>query len=253
MLKDYILNLLLVSDVSDDVVTEPEAEVTESSEVVEEQVTEEPEVSNEPISELDIDGEKYKIEDIKEWRNASMRNNDYMDRLSQLQRIEEEHKDAIELFNYLRDKPELAKKLYELDTDAPKTKTMEPQNSKISELEQQIRMLKIEKDLDSIKAKDKDINDVEILQLAIQRNVDVSTAYDMWRGANFDKILNKKLTEQSKKITDNIKKNKEVTKTAIPSDKATATNTDFGLSDVELQFAKKLDMTPEEYSKWKAK
>lgn len=210
------------------------------------------EVETPQFTEIDLDGEKLTLDQIRQLKQTNASATELYERSSKLTRIEQEYNDAIELFNYLKNKPELAQQLYDLDNSLPKDKIKSPYDDKIAALEQKMYMKEVEADLKEIVAKDKDVKDIEILQIATQNNCSVKNAYNIWKGQNFDKILEKRLAEQSKQITENIKKNNGVTKTIITEgDTTNDKSATHGLSDVELAFAKKVGMTPEEYSKWK--
>lgn len=204
-----------------------------------------------PITEIDIDGEKYSIDDIKSWKTSNMTSNDYLEKVNALDREREQHKEALELFNYMRDRPDLVKKLYELDTEAPKVNTIDPQMSEVFNLKTEIAKMKIEKELEILKIKEPEVNEMEVLKLAVDNKVDIGTATTMWKGKNFDKILQNKLKEQSKNLAKEISTNNSATKSLIKKGDGVSNTADHGLSEVELMFAKKMDMTPEEYKKYK--
>lgn len=204
-----------------------------------------------PITEIDIDGEKYSIDDVKSWKTSNMASSDYLEKVNALEREKEQHRDALELFSYMKERPDLVKKLYELDAEAPKVKTIDPQMSEIGSLKTEIAKMKIEKELEILKIREPEVNEMEVLKLAVDNRVDISTATTMWKGKNFDKILQSKLKEQSKNLAKEISTNNSATKSLIKKGDGVSNTGDSGLSEMELMFAKKMDMTPEEYKRWK--
>lgn len=213
---------------------------------------EEPSLGSE-ISKYNIDGEELTVEQIRELRSNAKTYKDVLAEQQRITRMGEEHKDAIELFNYLKNKPELTQKLYELDsTLTNQVKTLDPMSEKVASIENRFKMMDIERQLDSIVSKDNSVTKGELLKEATESRCDIQTAYNIWRGKNFDKTLQAKLNEQSKQLTQKIKSNAQVTKTAISNgDTLNKGDISFGLSDVEQAMAKKLGMTFEDYSKWK--
>lgn len=259
-----ILNYLAVDGVEDAPIGTPEGSV-ESQEPQESTNT--TEVSNEPqeqaesntdvLNEIEIDGEKYTLDQIKSFKQNSITAQEYLSMREEIQKERDMNKDAFELFNYLKSKPELTQKLYEFDSTLEQNMKSNSVNSetenRIQELEIKIRRDEIERSLQSITSKDKDVNEIELLKVATENNVSIEQAYNIWRGQNFDKILEKRLNETKKTMSDSLKKNNEVTKTIISNgDKKNDTSATFGLTDLELKFASKVGMTPEEYAKYKA-
>lgn len=211
-----------------------------------------PEQVPEPVSEFDIDGEKFTLDQIKEFRKGYLRQSDYTRKTQEISAQRKEHEQALEVYNYLKNNPEVAQKLAEYSPEnKPMAESLSPAMQKVEALEMQFKTLELEKQLESITTKDKDVNEVELLTIAKQARCDINTAYNIWRGQNVDKILAKRLAEQSKQMTEQIQKNSGITKTLItPGDKQN-NNASFGLTPIELSMAEKLNMTPEEYAKWK--
>jgi hypothetical protein len=96
---------------------------------------------------------------------------------------------------------------------------------------------------------DKNLDEVKLLNFAIEKNMDLQTAYYTLRGMDMDNIMKQRLAEQSASLTEQIKKNGGVVKTLIKETDSTSNS--FNLSPEELNMAGKLNMSPEEYAKWK--
>lgn len=259
-----ILKYLAVDGIDSDVVEPTEgstdtldgAEGTNSPEPTEE-TTEQSESVEDTINEIDIDGEKYTLDQIKSFKQNSITAQEYMTMKEEIARDRETNKDAIELFNYLKDKPELTKKLVEFDSSLEKTVKPSEISSeaerRIQDLELKIRREEIEKQLTSITSQDKDVNEIELLKVATENNVSVDIAYNIWKGQNFNKLKEKIISDTKKSITENLKKNNDITKTVIANgDKPNDKSATFGLTDIELKFAEKVGMSPEDYAKYKA-
>lgn len=247
-------------------VTEPGAEVvnpdTLNEPVVEtpveatQEVTETPVVEETPEvivpTEYDIDGEKYSLDDIREWRKGNMRQSDYTKKTTELANQRKEAKDALEIYDYLMKKPELVQKLYELDVDNPTEvknvqEKLDPVARQVQELNQKLLIKDIETELKEITSKDKMVTDVELLELANEMKCPISTAYDIWKGKNLDKILKNNEIELKRSLAEEIKSNATKTKTLISQTDAHNDNGDLGLSEQQIAFAERLGMTKEEY------
>lgn len=224
-------------------------------------VSAEPEVKTEavtepiaPINEYEIDGEKYTLEQIKEFRTGSMRQADYTKKTQEIAETRKQNADAIELYQFLKDNPDIASQLSGLskgsNTQKVTDKLSNPSNERLDSMSIEFETMKINNELNLICAKDKTVTDLDILQVANKNNVNVETAYNIWKGQNSDKILKQKLAEQSLSFTNKIKENNNVTKTLIKPGDITAPSADFGLSADQLSYATKLGMTAEEYKKW---
>lgn len=253
---DLLLRIADTEPVGTPEVTEPSTDVTTPTEP---ETTVEPTIEPsstipEAPSTFNIDGEELTIEQIREMRSNSLNHADYMAQLNKIKQMEEQNKDAVELFNYLKDKPELTRKMYELDSELSAGKTLEPLDpmaERLMAMENRFRLMDTERQLDSICSKDNMVTKGDILRVATESRCDINTAYNIWKGQNFDKILKTRLDEQSKSLTQQIKSNQTITKTAISSgDKINNGDATFGLSESEQIMARKLGMTLEEYKKW---
>lgn len=198
---------------------------------------------------IELDGEQLTLEQIREFKQGYLRQSDYTKKTQILAQERERLKEAVELYEYLQNNPEIAQRLVEEDTGV---KNIAPtqENQMLKDLSYKIATIELEAQLNNLKAKDPDLDEIELLTIANQRGVNLDDAYNIYRGLNFDKILEKKLKEQSANLTKQIQQNGNVTKTLISDADKANKNANYGLSDAQLEMAKKLGMTPEEYAKW---
>lgn len=198
---------------------------------------------------IDLDGEQLTLEQIREFKQGYLRQSDYTKKTQILAQERERLKEAVELYEYLQNNPEIAQRLVEEDAGV---KNIAPtqENQMLKDLSYKIATIELEAQLNNLKAKDPDLDEIELLTIANQRGVNLDDAYNIYRGLNFDKILEKKLKEQSANLTKQIQQNGNVTKTLISDADKANKNANYGLSDAQLNMAKKLGMTPEEYAKW---
>ena len=212
--------------------------------------------STEPeIVKYDIDGEQFTVDEIREWRKGNLRQADYTRKTQELAKQRKEAQEALEVYNYLMSNQELVKKLVELDTENPvgasKAKEkLDPVRKELEDLKVQMKIKDLDVELAEITRNDKMVSDIELLKIANESKCDLRTAYNIWRGNNFDKIMAEKEKELTKRITEKIQKNADTTRTLIsPADESPEVKT-YGLSELQLAYAQKLGMTPEEYARY---
>lgn len=245
------INLIATTEVEGgqptDTISTPEVEAQQQEQPVAE-VTEQ-----EPLK-YNIDGEEFDLDTIREWKRGNLRQSDYTRKTQEISKMRKESKEALEVYSYLMNKPHLLEKLIELDTgeDVSEIKgKLDPVQKEIQDLKTQMRVKDIDAELSSITSKDKLVTDVELLEIATKQNCDINTAYNIWKGNNFDRIMQDKEKSLRAKITEEIQKNQTITKTLInPTDSAPTEET-YGLSDSELAMCDRLGMTPKEYSIYK--
>lgn len=198
---------------------------------------------------IELDGEILTLDQIREYRKGHMRQADYTRKTQELARMRQEHAEAIELYEFLRNNPEIAQRLQEESPVAPAARelTVDPI---IRELDMKVRTMEVEKALGLIKQAMPEADEIEILQIATDKRISVEDAFEQWKGKNLDKILEKRIKSQTEKMVDKIKENGQTTRTLMnPSLKPPTEN--LGLTSAEIAFARKMDMTPEEYKKYK--
>ena len=199
--------------------------------------------------EFEIDGQKFTADEIKEWRKGSMRQSDYTKKTQEIARQRREMQEAVEVYEFLRANPEIAKKLAE---EAPEKAPVANRivDSKLYQLGYELQTMKIDQTLSMLKSKDPDLDEIAVLELANQKNWSIEDAYNNWRGSRLDDIIKQKLSEQSKKITEKIKSNNSQTATLMTPKPTQVDN--FGLTEVQMRYADKLNMSYEEYKKWQS-
>lgn len=207
------------------------------------------------IDKYNIDGEDFSVDEIREWRKGNMRQSDYTKKTTELANKRKEMNEALELYEYLSSKPDLVAKLSELDSDNPvevakAQKSLDPISKELNELKQKMAIKDIDMELAQITDKDKSVSDVDLLEIANEMKVPLKVAYDLWKGRNMDKIIKQKELELKRQLAEQVKKNADVTRTAIkPTDGNNETGS-YGLSEEQVAFANKVGMSLEEYKKY---
>jgi hypothetical protein len=195
-------------------------------------------------TDIEIDGEKYTPEQIREWKQGHLRQSDYTKKTQELAKQRAEHSQALEVFDFLKQNPELLKQLAEYNPAVAQKASGE--SEVILSLQTQLKAMEIDMELNKIKAQDPDVDDVELFNIATERGIPVSEAYEYYKGKNLDKYLKR----ESAKLTEQIKKNAQASTTFI-TPKVQVPVGNYNLSQAEMSMADKLGMTYEEYSKWK--
>lgn len=232
------------------------AENVEGTEAVETTQTESEGISTqeaEPTttSGIEIDGEVYTPEQLKEFRQGYLRQSDYTRKTQEIAQMRKEANDAIELYNYLKDNPHIAQRLAEAEEPAVQQRAQEiVADPMIKELSLKIHTMEIDNQLNAIKTQDPNFDEIRVLEIALENDIGIDKAYNIWRGENFDSILKKELESYGKNVVEKLQSNAASTSTMMSPNDSPANNT-HGLSEIELDMCKKLDMTPAEYAKYK--
>lgn len=199
-------------------------------------------------SEFEIDGEKFTAEQIREWRKGNMRQSDYTKKTQEVAKQREQYKEAVELYEFLQSNPTYAQKLAELTMEEGKAKNIPFTDPRVAELDLRITTMQIEKDLQEIKTSDPDCDEVELLTIANERRMPLKDAYTLWRGQNFDKLISKKLANNSAQLTEQIRRGQQVTKTLVKEGDKPTPPADYGLSAAEKRVADGMGLSYEEYA-----
>lgn len=224
-----------------------------------------PEPEDNESLEIEIDGEKFTLDDVLEWKRGNMRTSDYTRKTQevktereQLQREAAQNREAVNLFQTIQANPDLIKIINDYASTAelviPGVNSQPQQQQpnydpRVDDLLRQTFIEKTEAQLKEILAENTGVTDVELLSLAESMKTDVKTAYEVWKGRNVDKIVNKKLQTEKLKINDEIKNNKNSTISLINKAQKKKPQQSV-LSDSKMDAAKALGMSAEEYAKW---
>ncbi|MGL4774541.1 MAG: hypothetical protein ACRC2K_13350 [Clostridium sp.] len=214
--------------------------------------------ANEPIpdapSDFEIDGEKFTVDEIREWKKGNMRQADYTRKTQELSKQRKEAEEALGVYNYLMQNQDLTKMLVEHQQqnggDSSLREKVDPTLRELNEIKQKMVMDDIDRQLNEITTNDKRVSDVELLEIANNSKCDINTAYNIWKGANIDKIMAQRESELKKSIMAEIQNNTVQTQTLIGGKDAKVESNTFGLTDAQIAMAERFDMTLEEYKKY---
>lgn len=223
------------------------------------ETTESQEVNASPTEEnyIEIDGEKYTLDDIKEFKQGYLRQSDYTRKTQELARQRKENEYALELFNYLKANPYLVEVLKQQDMGSPMfnvAQQLTPEMQKIQELEMHIAQRDLDYEITQLKQKYPDFDEVKVLQEAEKRGItDLEFVYKALREVeqvDVERIKKEAIEESKKQILAEIEKNKDVTKTVInQGDKPTQAQA-ITLTPAQKRVAQGMGLTEEEYAEW---
>lgn len=245
-----------------------EEEVTEQPEHVEDTQIEDtsPESVNASATEeivddtIEIGGEKYTLDEIKEFRQGYLRQSDYTRKTQELAKQRREVEDAIKLYEYLRENPYLLNNLQNdyVDSDIRNTAmNLTPEMQRLQELELRFVESELDREISALKEKYPDFDEVKVLREADQRGLtDLEFVYKALREddkVDVEKIKQEAVAEAKKQIMAELQQNKEATKTLIANENAKPEPTLVTLTPAQQRVARGMGISEEEYAKWLTK
>ena len=221
----------------------------------------EPTESTEPatpaLQELEIEGiGKVKIDDIKEWQKGNLRQSDYTRKTQELARQREELAEAVEVFNYLRENPQIVQALQTIDeqgiVDRGVMQKTSPESAMMKQLYYNQKSMEVDMQLDKLRDKYGEFDAVEVINMATQlKTEDLEHAYKL---VNYDKIAvdQQKLKEQVKaELKAELEQNRFKTQTIVSAPSSQMQPNLNTLTPEEIRVATGMGLSAEDYSKWK--
>ena len=231
-----------------------ESQKTEETQVAKEEVkteptqTEEIKVEETNPNEIEIDG-LGKVE-INELKNGYLRQSDYTKKTQEISKLRKEAEEAMKIAEFVKSNPQLAQSIG--------VEPVNPFMNKISELEEQLYDMKLEKEIETLTNKYSDFEVLEVLQVAHDKGLtNLEDAYKIVKSnkpviqpsVNIDEIREQIKNELLKEF--GVDENTKI-KTVISSGaNAQITNNAPSISEAEAKVAMFMKLTPEEYIKWR--
>lgn len=229
-----------------------ESQKTEETQVAKEEVKTEPIQTEEVIetnpNEIEIDGIG-KVE-INELKNGYLRQSDYTKKTQEVSKLRKEAEEAMKIAEFVKSNPQLAQSIG--------VEPVNPFMNKISELEEQLYDMKLEKEIETLTNKYSDFEVLEVLQVAHDKGLtNLEDAYKIVKSnkpvtqpsVNIDEIREQIKNELLKEF--GVDENTKI-KTVISSGaNAQITNNAPSISEAEAKVARFMKLTPEEYIKWR--
>ena len=202
---------------------------------------------------IEIDGQQVPLEELK---NVYLRQADYTRKTQELAEARRKLSYAEQLYNAVYQNPEVAQQVAK-QFNLP---YLDPQQAQVIELQNKYYDLLIEKEVNELKSKYGDFDVYSVLQFAYDRRIsnleDAYHLYNSYYGANQsgDESLDiEALKEQIRQeILQELKSNVDTTSIiqGRGDSQPIQVNTPT-LTEAELKVAQALNMTPEEYAKWR--
>lgn len=229
--------------------TNEEVQAEQTVETVEPTTTEEVTTEVPTISEIDINGQKVSLDEV---RQGYIRQQDYIAKQQQLDAKLKEAEQSLQLVDYLRKNPQIAQRLYE-DEKAPNVvQTVNPAMQEIENLKRELFQDKLNNTITNLKGKYSDFNEVEVMNKAVSMGVtDLEFVYNAMRGQNLDNIIAQRVKEELAKATEQISKNASATRTLVGSGQTPQATTTHNLLPQEMRVADMMGISYEEYAKYK--
>lgn len=237
-------------EIEEDVTSEEVSEVEETSEeqIVEEEPKEE--VLPSTPQTFKINGQDLTLAEIE---TGYMRQQDYLAKIEEANKLREENKQALELVDYIKKNPEVAQRLMS-EENVPNniSNSINPAMERIEKLEKQLYMKEMDATLNGLKMKYPDFNEVEVLNKAVQLNTrDLEFVYHGMRGANMDNIIAQKVKEQLAQATQEMAKNTKSTRTVVGNAKhSEVATTTHNLTKQQMRVADMMGISYEDYAKY---
>lgn len=202
---------------------------------------------------IEIDGQQVPLEELK---NGYLRQADYTRKTQELAEARRRLQYAEQLYNAIYQNPEVAKQVSE-QFNLP---YLDPNQAQVMELQNKYYDLLIEKEVNELKSKYGDFDVYSVLQFAYDRQItnleDAYHLYNSYYGINQsgdESVDIESLKEQIRQeILQELQSNVDTT-SIIQSrgdSQPIQVNTPT-LSEAELKVAQALNMSPEEYAKWR--
>lgn len=247
---DWVADEQLEEEIVEETVETTEVEETEVptgeeivDEVVEDTTPSTPQTYN-------VNGQDLTIEELQ---TGYMRQQDYIAQREELNALREQNKQALELVEYLRKNPNLANKLLEEDNvDNNAVNVVNPLTERIEKLERERYVERMNNQIEMLKMKYKDFNEVDVLNKAVQMNTpDLEFVYHGMRGAKIDDIIAQQVKEQLAKAQEDMVKNTQATRTVVGKASDVEPTTTYNLTQQEMRVADLMGISYEEYAKYK--
>lgn len=251
------------TEVIESVQSVEEPDQTESGETVEPQVEEageQPPVETEPVVEepnsdkVVVDGlGEFTVEELKEWKQAGLRQADYTRKTQELARQREEAKDALELMAYLRQNPHLVEALKNVE-DNPNQAIFNkatPENEMLMQLAYNQKSLEIDMKLNQLKAQYGDVDEVALFQKATELKTDDFEF--VYKALMYDRntVDKQKIIDEAKEqLRNELEANKDGVKTVVGTAPPSPVKTGPSLTEDQKHVANAMGLTEAEYLKW---
>lgn len=235
-----------VEEPSTEEVTVDNGELEEGNEIVEEPADDK----------VHIEGfGDFTVDELKEFKNGYLRQSDYTRKTQELARQRQEAQDALELYDYLRDNPQMVEALMKMDNgaNAQTIQRATPENAMMQQIIHTQKAMEIEMRLNELKSKyGNDIDEVALFQKANQMKTnDLEFVY---KALQYDNLLAEKQQAQqtaANSLQAEIDANKKAVSTIVSPRQSNVVTQTPTLSADEKRVAALMGLSESDYLKWK--
>ena len=197
----------------------------------------------------------FTVDELNEFRNGYLRQSDYTRKTQELARQREEAQDALELYNYLRDNPQMVEALMNMDNgaNAQTIQRATPENAMMQQILHTQKAMEIEMRLNELKSKyGNDIDEVALFQKANQMQTD--DLEFVYKALQYDSLLAEKQQAQqtaANNLQAEIDANKKAVSTIVSPRQSNVVTQTPTLSADEKRVAALMGLSESDYLKWK--
>lgn len=261
MFENYEGTAIDTSEFVEEVQSETEPVQTETIETVEPQET--GGIAEETVIPVEETPEKINVpgvgeftaDEIREFRQGSLRQSDYTRKTQDLARQREQLKDAEDLYNYLKSNPHLVQVLKTAEQNPNSVvhnAVPSPENVMLKQLMYNQKALETDIKMSALKDKYGDVDEVAIYQKAAElKTDDFEFVYKAIQYDNLQGIDERALVEIAKEeLRAELEANKAGVSTVINTQQTQPIADMNTLTDEQRRVAEAMGMSAEEYKKW---
>ena len=197
----------------------------------------------------------FTVDELKEFRNGYLRQSDYTRKTQELARQRQEAQDALELYDYLRDNPQMVEALMKMDNgaNAQTIQRATPENAMMQQIIHTQKAMEIEMRLNELKSKyGNDIDEVALFQKANQ--LQTNDLEFVYKALQYDNLLAEKQQAQqaaANTLQSEIAANKKAVSTIVSPRQSNVVTQTPTLSADEKRVAALMGLSESDYLKWK--
>lgn len=237
-------------------VTSIESTETEVTEIVEPEDTGEVTTENPEPEKVNVPGlGEFTPDEIKEWRQGSLRQSDYTKKTQELSRQREELRNAENFYNYVNQNPHLIEAIRNAEgVDVSRVNNVTPEAQMIRQLAYNQKALEVDMKLTRLKEKYGDIDEVALFNKAAElRTEDLEFVYKGLQANNSVDIesLKKAAVEQAKaELKAELENNRNIVSTTVSTKQTQPVEQINSLTPEQKRVAAAMGLSESEYAKW---
>ena len=191
---------------------------------------------------------------VEELKNGYLRQSDYTRKTQEVSRKTKEVEEAVVLFEHLKQNPQLAQQLLQTK-ELPAN--LDPTQTKVSELEEKLYDMMLEKEIDTLSSKYSDFEVKDVLEIAQKKGItNLEDAYLLsksYKSTHQTTDIEKFKEQMKKEVMAELEQERKSTQSIISSrgDSPIVQTNAPKLSDAEHKVAKMMKLSDDDYIKWR--